>query len=334
METSRNDARTRPSGRPSETVTRVDAADVAYARAVDVLMAEHGVEARSRFVTTQVDRPGVGRGPLRTWVTESGDGPPVLFVNGTPATAAVWAPLLGSLNGVRTVAVDRPGHGLTGDFDYAELPDLRSHAVSFLESVLDSLELDQVVVAGNSLGGLWALWLAIDSPHRVSGIIQLGLPPALLSDQLPPVFGLLAVPWIATIMSRLDPPSKRSVRRFFRMMGDPPGLLDDAFVEMFVEAQRLSKTEGGTAHLIQRFVRFPGRFASSWLAADVLAGVRQPTLFVAGRDDFLGGLPAAERMTAAIPGATLEEIGQGHLPWLQDCDGVARSVERFIGRLG
>jgi pimeloyl-ACP methyl ester carboxylesterase len=323
-----------PLRKPDEPGAHVDLADAAYAQAVEALMSEHGVVARNRFVTVEVERPGVRRGPLRTWVTESGDGPPMLLVNGSPGTASVWAPLLGSLEGVHAIAVDRPGHGLTGAFDYAELSDLRAHAVGFLESVLDALELDQVVVTGNSVGGLWGLWLAIDRPERVSAIVQLGLPPGLLTDRLPLIFGLLAVPRIAKLLNRLDPPSARSVRRLFKLMGDPPQQLGDAFVEAFVEAQRLPKTEGGTLHQIQRFVRFPGRFEAAWLSAEALAGVRQPTLLVAGRDDFLGGLPAAERMTAAIPDATLEVLGQGHLPWLQDSDGVARAVERFVRGLG
>jgi hypothetical protein len=39
-------------------------------------------------------------------------------------------------------------------------------------------------------------------------------------------------------------------------------------------------------------------------------------------------------MTAAFPDATLEVLGQGHLPWLQDSNGVARAVERFVRGLG
>ena len=314
-------------------VVKASPAQVAYAQALDGLLAEYGVAVRPSLVDIDVERARGGRAKLRTFVMESGAGRPVLFLNGTPATAAVWAPLLGSLSGIRAIVVDRPGHGLTGDFDYAGLDDVRAHAVGFLEGVLDALGLQQVVIAGNSLGGLWGMWLAVDRPERVSGIVQLGLPPGLLTDRVPLVFGLLSIPWAAGLVHRLDPPSVAATRRFFRKMGDPPLALSDSFAEVFTVGQRLPNVEGGTAHLIQQFVRFPGRLhPRMWLDAAVLAGVRQPTLFLAGADDFLGGLPAGRRMADAIPGAQLREVGRGHLPWLQDADGAARAIEDFLQR--
>jgi pimeloyl-ACP methyl ester carboxylesterase len=310
-----------------------DPAYVEYAQALDALLAEYRMTAQPSFVDVDAAPPGTGRMKLRTFVLQCGTGTPVLFLNGTPATAAVWAPLLGSLTGVRAIVVDRPGHGLTGDFDYAGLDDVRAHAVSFLESVLDALALERVVVAGNSLGGLWGLWLAVDRPQRVTGIVQLGLPPGLLSDRLPLVFGLLSVPWIARLARRLDPPSCASTRRMFKKMGDPPASLSDTFADVFTQGQRLPNVEGGTAHLIQRFVRPPGRLhPRMWLDAAALAGVRQPVLFLAGADDFVGDLAAARRMAAAIPGAELRELGRGHLPWLQDADGAARAIQDFLHR--
>ena len=143
----------------------------------------------------------------------------------------------------------------------------------------------------------------------------------------------LSVPWIAALVRRLDPPSTGSTRRFFQKMGDPPAALTDAFVEAFTQGQRLPNVKGGTAHLIQRFVRLPGRLHPRlWLDASTLAGVTQPTLFLAGNGDFLGDLTAARLMTDAIPGAELAELGRGHLPWLQDAATAAHAVQDFVHR--
>jgi pimeloyl-ACP methyl ester carboxylesterase len=256
----------------------------------------------------------------------------VVFLHGTPATSAVWIPLAARLRGVRAYLVDRPGHGLSGAVDYADVPDLRAHAVAFVSELLDALGLERAVLAGNSLGGLWALWAGLDRPERVSAVVAIGAPPGLLTPRLPRIFGPLAVPWTAKLMQRLDPPSPRSTRRFFRLMGDPPAQLSDSMVDAFTEGLRLPNAEGGMSHMIQHFVAWPGRFVDRhlWLAADELAELRPRVLFVWGRKDFLGDLTVARRTAAALPQAAVVEAGTGHLPWLQDPQGVADAVGSFL----
>lgn len=77
--------------------------------------------------------------------------------------------------------------------------------------------------------------------------------------------------------------------------------LSDAFTDTFALGQRLPNAEGGCAQLIQRFVRLPGRLdARLCLDADDLARLKRPTLLIAGREDFLGGLAYARELASAI----------------------------------
>ncbi|GAB2658922.1 alpha/beta fold hydrolase [Kribbella swartbergensis] len=298
-----------------------------YGRRYDEVLQEYGVAVKASFVDG---------GPAgRVFVAKTGAGTPVVFLHGTPATSAVWLPLVARLNGVQAYLVDRPGHGLSDPFDYAGVTDLRAHAVSFVDRLLDALGLEQAVLAGNSLGGLWALWAAADLPTRVRAVAALGAPPGLLSPRVPRIFGPLSVPWMARLIQRVDPPSPRSTRRFFRMMGDPPALLSATMVEAFTEGLRLPNAECGAAHMIQRFVEWPGRFADRrlWLSADELAEIRQPVLLVWGPDDFVAGLDRGNRVADALPHATLVPAGTGHLPWLQDPSAVAAAINTFLQRL-
>lgn len=297
-----------------------------YARLLDL----HSLDATPSMLQVEVPRTG----PLPTFVLESGAGTPVLFLHGTPATSLVWVPLLAALPGARALAIDRPGHGLSGGMDYATVPDVRAWTMGYLDALLDSLGLVQVVLAGNSFGGLSALWYALDRPERVSAILQLGAPPGMLNGRTPAIFGLLSVPWVARMVARMDPPSVRSTRRVFRMMGGPPDGLDDVFLEAYTTSQQLPTVEGGIAHLVQAAVRFPGRFGQRhlWLDADALGRVGQPTLFVWGQKDFLGRPDVGRRVAAAMPDAQLVECGVGHLPWLQDPIGVAEAVTTFLDR--
>lgn len=62
------------------------------------------------------------------------------------------------------LTTDLPGHGLSGAVDYRSL-DLRRKFVVDVTAILDQLEIAQATVVGNSLGGMYALWLALAAPE-------------------------------------------------------------------------------------------------------------------------------------------------------------------------
>lgn len=301
----------------------------AHASSYERLIAHHDLDATASVI----DVPDPRGGSLPTFVLEAGSGTPVLFLHGSPATSLVWIPLLARLSGIRAIAIDRPGHGFSGALDYAEVHDVRAHTVAYIDALLDAMGLEQVALAGNSFGGLCGLWYSLARPERVSSVLQIGAPPGMLSARTPMIFGLLSVPWIARLVAAMDPPSLRSTRRFFRMMGDPPEQLDAELIEAYTTSQLLPTTEGGISHLVQRSCRFPGRFRerSMWLDEQELAGVRQPTMFVWGPKDFVGDPDFGRRVAGAMPQAHLVVKGVGHLPWLQDPDGVAAVTSAFLG---
>src|ERR687885_131706 len=146
----------------------------------------YGLEVESRFVQ-------LGEPRMRARVTEGGEGAPVVLVHGGGGVGATWAPLMARLSGVRLVVVDRPGFGLSGGFNYRGV-DLRRHAVAFLESLLDALGIERAAFVGNSMGGLWSFWLALDRPERVSMVAQLGSTALLLDTLAPLPMRLLSVP--------------------------------------------------------------------------------------------------------------------------------------------
>src|SRR5918992_6360786 len=69
-------------------------------------------------------------------VIEVGDGPPVLLFNGSGPSALHMLPMLERIDGAWTIAVDRPGFGLS---DPAEVPrsKFRPAAVEFVDGVMD-----------------------------------------------------------------------------------------------------------------------------------------------------------------------------------------------------
>lgn len=109
-------------------------------------------------------------GPVRC-LTGGAEGasaaPVVLLVHGSGGDARVWEPLLPLLRSVRGVAPDLPGRGgSTGP----RLPSAGAYA-AFIDELRQALEVERVVVAGQSLGGAIAQHYAVDFEPHCRGIV-------------------------------------------------------------------------------------------------------------------------------------------------------------------
>ncbi|HEY3528142.1 MAG TPA: alpha/beta hydrolase [Nocardioides sp.] len=100
-------------------------------------------------------------------------GRPVVFFPGTPATAAQGAVVADAarVNGVRLVAVSRPGYGASTNTP----PGLTSAAADAVE-LADQLGVERFVAMGVSGGAPYALAAAALAPDRVSSVAVLGGP--------------------------------------------------------------------------------------------------------------------------------------------------------------
>jgi pimeloyl-ACP methyl ester carboxylesterase len=165
---------------------------------------------RSRYVEV-----GTGR---RVHLLEMGAGPPVVLLHAPGTSAGLFLPLLNELKVVRALAPDRPGQGPS---DPIGLPRdrYRETAVAWLDGLVDALKLDAAALLGNSGGAVWALWYALAHPDRVKQLVLLG-PPAMPMTRLPLPVRLIATPGVGELLSRLAPPSRKSMLRFARFIGE------------------------------------------------------------------------------------------------------------------
>jgi pimeloyl-ACP methyl ester carboxylesterase len=98
-----------------------------------------------------------------------------VLLHGTGNPAGFFLPLLNELHGVRAIAPDRPGVGLSDPIDLPR-DRYRESVVAWLDRLLDTLELDTTALLGHSGGGVWALWYALAHPDRVERLVLLGVP--------------------------------------------------------------------------------------------------------------------------------------------------------------
>ncbi len=155
-----------------------------------------GASVRRRYV--EVGASG------RVHLLEKGAGPPVVLLHGTGTSAGFFMPLLHELGGVRALAPDLPGVGLSDPIDLPRNR-YRNTAVAWLDRLLDALGLDTTTLLGHSGGGVWALWYALAHPDRVEQLV------------LDLVDLLVAV--------GRDPIADRAVRAEFRVLVSPFALL-------------------------------------------------------------------------------------------------------------
>ncbi|MBO0843425.1 MAG: alpha/beta hydrolase, partial [Nocardioides sp.] len=108
-------------------------------------------------------------GEIPTTVTERGSGRSVLLLHGGagPASVAGFADLLAERTGVRVITPTHPGFAGT---PRPEALSTISGLAELYAHLLDALDLDEVTVVGNSIGGWIAAELALRHSPRVQGI--------------------------------------------------------------------------------------------------------------------------------------------------------------------
>lgn len=286
------------------------------------MLERYGVEARSQFLEV----PSTGG---RAHVLVAGDGPAVVMLSGIGTPGAMWAPLMAALDGFRLIAVDLPAYGLTDTTaDFAD--DLRRNAVRFLDEVLDGLALDAPLFVSNSLGSLWASWLALDRPARVTAMVQIGCTALVLDTSAPFPMRLLSVRGLGRLMTRLQPPSAKQVEALSRMVNEYP--LPPELADLLLATERVPDFRRTFLATLHAALRLRGSRPETRLTAAQLGRIRHPTLVIWGRNDPFGSVDAGRRMVQAMPDADLHVVDGGHAPWVSGAEHFGPLVANFLHR--
>lgn len=105
------------------------------------------------------------------WVDECGNGDPLLLLHANPGDPADFDAVVPALSArYRVIRVSWPGYGLGP----APLPPQSASALQFAELLVQlvaTMDLKNVSVVGNSVGGYAAAWLALCHPERVKALV-------------------------------------------------------------------------------------------------------------------------------------------------------------------
>jgi pimeloyl-ACP methyl ester carboxylesterase len=252
---------------------------------------------------------------------ESGEGVPIVLLHGLTATRryVVMGSRALERSGHRVIAYDARGHGRssaapTSDaYTYGDLG-------RDLIAVLDDRGIGRAVLAGASMGAHTLLWLALNAPERVAGLVVItpAYDPAVNAD----------ADRLARWDALADGLERGGIEGFIAAYGVPnvPESWQESVVK--VTRQRLSGHEHPQA--VADALRAVPR-SRPFGAIEELAAISVPVVVVASADGPDPGHPQAvgEAYAAAIPDArlVLDEPGRSPVAW------QGSQLSKLIGEL-
>ena len=266
----------------------------------------------------------------RVHVIEAGVGAPVVFLHGSGTSSLSALSLLEHLAGVRMIAVDRPGYGLSDPVDVPR-ERFREAAVEFVDETVDELGLESFALAGGSMGGTWALWYALARPDRVRRLALLGSAPLLPGTRAPAPLRLMAAPVVGDLLPRLVKPNAKMVVRMMSSVGEGETIVRHPdLIDAMVAAGRDPIAPATDVAELRAILTPLGFRRSLRVQPSELQHLTVPTLLIWGDHDPVGPVDAAQAVESLIPDAQLDVVAAGHAVWLGDPKRISGLLCAFV----
>lgn len=241
-----------------------------------------------------------------------GVGPVVLLLHGIGGSLELWAEQFVDSNvGMRMIALDLPGHGLSG---FGPQPFAPKDFSAFIWKFSDALGLNKVHIAGNSLGGAIGLQMYALQAARVQTMLLAAS--ANLGRECPMPFRLMTLPVLGELMSRAGP---MSVKQQIQAIFSPTFDVTDALRTTIERNVMRPGAQDAFLATLRRMTELGGQRASLVSEGQAaLASSSVPVLLLHGKQDSV--IPCAHSAQAhrLVPTSNLQLIeGCGHTPQLE-----------------
>ncbi|MEO1659158.1 MAG: alpha/beta hydrolase [Pseudomonadota bacterium] len=243
--------------------------------------------------------------------------PVILLLHGFSFSLETWDAWAEALSAsYRVVRYDLLGHGETGPDPFERYAPAQRAA--FIADVMDALGHEQVILGGNSLGGLAAWRFAANNPERVGALI-------LVSPGAYPINGVadepVPVPPAVALYLRAVP--EMGLRASLKRIYADPGVISEERIETIGEKMRRPGNGEAMVRSLEEFV-LPDPTAE-------LANVEAPTLVLWGEADQVIPPSHGQWLVDAIPNAELITYpGVGHVAHEERPEATLKDVEAFL----
>jgi pimeloyl-ACP methyl ester carboxylesterase len=247
-------------------------------------------------------------GPVEVTVSEQGRGRPFLLLHGGagPQSVTGFAALLAQSHEVRVITPTHPGFGGTPRPESLSNP---GGLASVYIELLNQLELEDVVVVGNSVGGWIAAEMALLGSSRIGAIILIGAVGIEVDGHPVADFFSLTMDEVAEL-SYYDPDSFR-----IDLSTMPP-----AQQQLMAGNRATLAAYAGT------------QMADPTLRAR-LAAVDYPTLVLSGESDGIADPEYGRTFADSIPCAKFQMLARtGHMPQIETPQELTAVIMEFARR--
>ncbi len=294
----------------------------------DTVAASELADADSRFVDVE---------DISVHYKESGGAAPAyLLLHGFGASTFTWREVIDDFSALgRTVAYDRTAFGLTGrpvEFT-GDNPYVVQAQIAQAIGLMDTLDIGQAVLVGNSAGGSTAVSIALARPELVRALVLVS--PAI-------GMGGRRMSWLQPLMHtpQMDHLGPWLARRISTSGGDlmqrawhDPSLLTPAIIEGY----RLPLKAHDWDRALWEFSRAPRPDSHSrGVLADRLGELAAiPTLVITGDDDRVVPMSVSRSVAEKIPGSRYVELPAcGHVPQEECPAAFFAEVQGFLSDSG
>jgi len=258
---------------------------------------------------------------IKTHLLRAGRGEPVILLHGLGASSYSWRFALPELaKRYEVFAPDLPGFGRSDkpwDFDYS-VAGLHDWVVA----LMDRLGLQKARFAGNSMGGVITLWLAMDSGRRVERMALLGTP--AFPENRPKMLWPLSWPVVGRVYEWAL--GETTLRYIARTTFVDQSKVTEELIAEYLAPLKTAHGRRAVAEFIRRAIPpdFRERIAS-------YAGLQHPALVLVGDSDRMVDRRGGERLARALPRARFEYVPRcGHAPQEDAPDRVIPLLRDFF----
>jgi pimeloyl-ACP methyl ester carboxylesterase len=244
-----------------------------------------------------------------------GSGPVVVLLHGLGGNSSNWAFNFAALSAkYRVIAPDQIGFGRS---DKPLISYRVGTYADFLDKFLEGLNVERASLVGNSMGGWIAALYALKYPKRVERIVL-----ADAAGFAPPKEVDLST------LSGLNPSTREQTRYLMNLVFFNPLFKSEANVDATLAA-RISAGDGYTIQSLVESI-----YRNEDMLDGKLAGIKQPTLILWGREDGLTPLAReGEKFKREMPSAQFVVFEQcGHVPQVEKAAEFNAAVLKFLSQ--
>ncbi len=274
----------------------------------------------SRFIDIELDGQ-----PVKLHYNDCGEGSEtVVMLHGSGPGASGWAnfnrniePLITA--GYRVILLDCPGWSKSDTIVCTgSRSDLNARA---LKAVVDALDLEQIHILGNSMGGHSAVAFTLENPERVGKLVLMGGGTGGAS-----LFTPMPAEGIKLLQGLYREPTIENLKKMMSVfVFDTSDLTEELFQ---ARLDNMLKRRDHLENFVKSLEANPKQFPDF---SPRLAEIKQDTLVIWGRQDRFVPMDTGLRLVAGIPNSQLHIFNQcGHWAQWEHADRFNRMVLDFL----